>query len=98
MYNLGMNVTSTNELKYLNGIKIYDKVNSNIENLILSEIDLAKVCEFIAITAEHAQIRSHYEVSQILSTILTEGYMKPETKLAITKALNKLTLDCQKNK
>ena len=33
MYNLAMNVASSNELKYLNGIKIYDKVNSNIETL-----------------------------------------------------------------
>jgi len=34
MYLLGQNVCSSNELKYLNGIKIYDKVNRNIETLI----------------------------------------------------------------
>ena len=33
MFNLGMNLSSSNELKYLNGIKIYDKVNSNIDSL-----------------------------------------------------------------
>ena len=43
-------------------------------------------------------IRGHYSVSQVLSVILTEGYVMPETKLAITKALTKLTNDCHKHK
>ena len=51
MHNLSANVASSNELKYLNGIKIYEKVNSNMENLTGNEEDLTKVCEFITVTA-----------------------------------------------
>ena len=44
MYNLAMNVNSSNELKYLNGIKIYETVNSNIDSLVQQEDDLFRIC------------------------------------------------------
>lgn len=57
-----------------------------------------KVCEFITATAENPTLRSNYNVSGTLSMILTEGTLKDPTKLAVIRALNKLTTDSSKHK
>jgi hypothetical protein len=51
MHCLTKNIGSSNELKYLNNIKIYDVLNGHVADFAQKEADIRIACEFITATA-----------------------------------------------
>lgn len=96
--NLSANIGSSNELKYLNSIKIEETINTRIQSLVDTPKHLKVVCDFITITAENNQLKNHYDVSEVLVKVLLEKELESDPKVSILKALAKLSKECNKHK